>query len=177
VDPQLLLPQGAGLVVEHVQLCDEIVHVTVRCEGAGAQCADCGAWSDAFNSSYERNLGDLPIAGRQTVIDLQVRRFRRHQPECSRKTFVEQAAILAEPTPTERAAPPDSSSPGPSRGDVDTASAVRRDHAPGHARPPSRRCGDVARDIIRCSASPITRTASDQSVRTSGMNQPPDTQF
>jgi transposase len=57
---------------------------------------DCGAWSEAFHSSYERNLGDLPIAGRQAVIDLRVRRFRCYQPACPRKTFVEQAPVLAE---------------------------------------------------------------------------------
>ena len=33
MDPQLLLPLGAGLVVEQVQLCDEIVHVTVDANG------------------------------------------------------------------------------------------------------------------------------------------------
>jgi len=96
VDPQLLLPPGSGLVVEHVQLCDEIVHLTVRREASGANCPDCGGWSEAFHSSYERNLGDLPIAGRQAVIDLQVRRFRCYQPACRRKTFVEQVSVLAE---------------------------------------------------------------------------------
>jgi len=96
VDPQLLLPPGAGLVVEQVRLCDEIMHLTVRCEAAGANCPDCGAWSEAFHSDYERNLGDLPIAGRQAVIDLRVRRFRCRQPECPLKTFVEQAPVLAE---------------------------------------------------------------------------------
>jgi len=96
VDPQLLLPQGEGLVVEQVQLRDEIVHVMVRCEASGANCRDCGAWSEAFHSSYERNLGDLPIAGRQAVIDLRVRRFRCYQLGCPRKTFVEQAPNLAE---------------------------------------------------------------------------------
>jgi transposase len=96
VDPQLLLPLGAGLVVEQVRLCDEIVHLTVRCEAAGANCPVCGAWSEAFHSSYERNLGDLPIAGRRAIIDLRVRRFRCYQPECPRKTFVEQAPVLAE---------------------------------------------------------------------------------
>jgi transposase len=96
MDPQLLLPPGEGLVVEHVQLCDEIVHVTVRCEAAGARCPHCGMWSEAFHSSYERNLGDVPIAGRQAVVDLRVRRFRCYQPECSHKTFVEQAPVLAE---------------------------------------------------------------------------------
>ncbi len=96
MDPQLLLPPGAGLVVEQVQLCNEIVHVTVRCEPSGANCSNCGVWSEAFHSSYERNLGDLPIAGRQAVIDLQVRRFRCYHPDCRRKTFVEQAPVLAE---------------------------------------------------------------------------------
>jgi len=96
VDPQLLLPPGAGLIVEQVRVCDEIVHLTVRCEPAGAHCPKCGTWSEAFHSSYERNLGDLPIPGRQAVIDLQVRRFRCYQAECPRKTFVEQAPVLAE---------------------------------------------------------------------------------
>jgi hypothetical protein len=96
VDPQLLLPPGAGLIVEQAQVCDEIVHLTVCCEPAGAHCPKCGTWSEAFHSSYERNLGDLPIAGRQAVIDLQVRRFRCYEAECPRKTFVEQAPVLAE---------------------------------------------------------------------------------
>jgi transposase len=95
VDPQLLLPLGAGLVVEQVQLRDEIVHLTVRCEAAGASCPKCGRWSEAFHSSYERGLGDLPIAGRQAVIDLRIRRFRCYQSNCPRKTFAEQAPVLA----------------------------------------------------------------------------------
>ncbi len=95
MDPQVLLPLGAGLVVEQVQLRDEIVHLTVRCEEAGAICPRCGAWPEAFYSSYERGLADLPIAGRQAVIDLRVRRFRCHQSDCPRKTFAEQAPVLA----------------------------------------------------------------------------------
>jgi len=92
----MLLPPGAGLVVEQVQLCDEIMHLTVRCEAAGANCPRCGTWSEAFHSSYERNLADLPIAGRRAVVNLRVRRFRCYQPECPCKTFVEQAPVLAE---------------------------------------------------------------------------------
>jgi hypothetical protein len=53
------------------------------------------SWSEAFHSSYERHLGDLPIAGRQAVIELRARRFRWYQRECPRKTFVEQAPVLA----------------------------------------------------------------------------------
>src|SRR5207244_5943050 len=92
----MLLPPGAGLVVEQVQFCDEIMHLTVRCEAAGANCPRCGTWSEAFHSGYERNLADLPVAGRRAVVNLRVRRFRCYQPECSRQTFVEQAPVLAE---------------------------------------------------------------------------------
>ena len=95
MDPQLLLPPGAGLVVEQVQLRDELVHLTVRYEAAGASCPKCGGWSEAFRSSYERGLGDLPISGRQAVIDLRVRRFRCYQSNCPRKTFAEQAPVVA----------------------------------------------------------------------------------
>jgi transposase len=96
MDPQLLLPPGAGLVVEQVQLCGEVIHLMVRCEASGAHCPKCGTWSEAFHSSYGRNLADLPVSGRQAVVDLRVRRFRCYQTECPRKTFVEQAPILAE---------------------------------------------------------------------------------
>src|SRR6266851_2822533 len=92
----MLLPHGAGLVVEQVQVCDEMMHLTVRCEAAGANCPRCGTWSEAFHSGYERNLADLPIAGRRAVVNLRVRRFRCYQPECPRKTFVEQAPVVAE---------------------------------------------------------------------------------
>jgi transposase len=96
VDPQVLLPPGAGLVVEQVRLRDEIIHLTVRREAAGANCPGCGAWSEAFHRGYERHLGDLPIAGRQAVVDLRVRRFRCYESKCQSKTFVEQAPVLVE---------------------------------------------------------------------------------
>ncbi|HEV8637899.1 MAG TPA: ISL3 family transposase [Chloroflexota bacterium] len=94
--PQVLLPPGAGLVLEQVRLCDEIVHLRVRCGAAGARCPACGAWSEAVHSRYERHLGDLPIAGRRVVVDWRVRRFRCPQPACARRTFVEQAPVWAE---------------------------------------------------------------------------------
>jgi transposase len=97
VDPQLLLPPGAGLVVEQVQLCDEIMHVTVRRAEVSATCPRCGTRSEAFHSSYERGLADLPIAGREAVIDLRVRRFRCYQSNCPRKTFAEQAPVFGRP--------------------------------------------------------------------------------
>ena len=92
--PQVLLPPGAGLVLEQVQLCGEIVHLVVRTEALGAPCPACATWSDACHSRYQRKLADLPIADRQVVVQLQVRRFRCRERSCSRRTFVEQVPGL-----------------------------------------------------------------------------------
>lgn len=96
MSPQELLPEGAGLVLEHVQLCGEVVHLFVRLEASGASCPSCACWSEAFHSSYERSIADLPLADRQVVVHLAVGRFRCHQPTCPRKTFVEQVPALVE---------------------------------------------------------------------------------
>jgi transposase len=96
VGPQELLPTGAGLVVEHVQLCGQEVHLFVRASTLGAFCSACGVWSEAFHSSYGRSIADLPIADRRLVVHLQVRRFRCHESTCRRKTFVEQVPTLVE---------------------------------------------------------------------------------
>ena len=92
--PQVLLLPGAGLVLEQVQLCGEIVHVVVRLVASGASCPSCTCWSDAVHSSYRRRVADLPIADRQVVVHLQVRRFRCREQSCLRRTFVEQVPML-----------------------------------------------------------------------------------
>jgi hypothetical protein len=96
VGPQVLLPPGAGLVLEQVQLRGQVVHLFLRRRAAGATCPVCACWSDAFHSGYDRSMADLPIADRKAVIHLRVRRFRCHEQTCSRRTFVEQVPLLVE---------------------------------------------------------------------------------
>jgi transposase len=96
VGPQVLLPPGAGLVLEQVQLCGERVDLFVRRQAAGASCPACASWSEAVHSCYRRTVADLPIADRQLVLHLQVRRFRCREQTCSRRTFVEQVPALVE---------------------------------------------------------------------------------
>jgi transposase len=96
VGPQELLLPGAGLVLEQVQLCAEIVHLFVHVDAAGASCPACACWSEAFHTSYVRSIADQPMADRQAVVHLQVRRFRCRQPTCHRTTFVEQVPSLVE---------------------------------------------------------------------------------
>jgi len=45
--------------------------------------------------SYRRRIADLPLADRQVVLHLNVRRFRCRESSCPRKTFVEQVPKLA----------------------------------------------------------------------------------
>lgn len=78
--PQELLPTGAGLVLEQVQLCGESVHLFVHPEAAGAPCPSCACWSEAFHSSYVRSIADLPIGDRRVMVHLEVRRFRCYEP-------------------------------------------------------------------------------------------------
>jgi transposase len=94
VGPQELLPTGSGLVLEHVQLCDEVVHLFVHLAALGASCPSCACWTEAFHSSYHRSIADLPIGDRKAIVHLEVRRFRCHEPTCPRKTFVEQVPAL-----------------------------------------------------------------------------------
>jgi transposase len=90
------LLQVLGSLLEQVWLCGEVVRLVARCAAAGATCPACGCWSEALHSHYERHLADLPIAGRRVLVQLRVRRFRCKQPTCRRRTFVEQAAAVAE---------------------------------------------------------------------------------
>ena len=94
--PQVLLPHGAGLVLEQVQLCGEIVHLSVRLAALGALCPMCGRWSEAFHSSYRRSIADLPVADRQVTVQLLVRRFRCREKTCARRTFAAKVPLLVD---------------------------------------------------------------------------------
>ena len=75
MDPQLLLPLGAGLVVEQVQLRDEILHLTVRREAAGAVCPRCGTmfmgqlWIDDLKKVVEQLGFDYQMDNGRTLQD------------------------------------------------------------------------------------------------------------
>ncbi|MGW8365285.1 transposase family protein [Streptomyces wedmorensis] len=47
-----------------------------------------------MHSSYLRFPADLPVAGRQVVLRLRVRRFTCEDVSCGRQTFAEQVAGL-----------------------------------------------------------------------------------
>ena len=94
--PQVLLPPGAGLVLEQVQLCGQVVQLIVRCDALGARCPSCTCWSETVHSHYQRTVADLPVADREVLVHLRVRRFRCREQTCPRHTFVEQVPSLVQ---------------------------------------------------------------------------------
>ena len=53
-------------------------------------CPACGAVSRCVHSRYERRLSDTAVAGQETMIHLQVRRFFCRSQTCKKTTFAEQ---------------------------------------------------------------------------------------
>lgn len=91
---ELLFLADPGIRVETVQDDGEVIGVGVRCRTAGARCPGCGSWSGRVHGSYLRFPADLPVAGRQVMLRLRVRRFTCQDASCGRRTFVEQVAGL-----------------------------------------------------------------------------------
>ncbi|MFD6279474.1 ISL3 family transposase [Streptomyces sp. NPDC060209] len=91
---ELLFLADPGIRVESVEDDGEVIRVGARCRAAGARCPGCGSWSRRVHGSYLRFPADLPLAGRQVVLRLRVRRFTCEDISCGRRTFVEQVAGL-----------------------------------------------------------------------------------
>ena len=87
---QSLLPEG--LIVDGIEYAADTLVATARSPSRTSSCPVCGRVSAQIHSRYERSLGDLPAHGRQVRIRLQVRRFRCHGDNCSRRIFAERLA-------------------------------------------------------------------------------------
>jgi transposase len=72
-----------------VQSGAEVV-VTAAVRGDRGACPACSKSSSRVHSRYGRTLTDAPVAGLPVRISLTVRRFFCSNPDCRRKTFVEQ---------------------------------------------------------------------------------------
>jgi transposase len=93
--PLALLP--ASLALDHSALDGSTVTLFLRTTNAAAVCPACGQQSPHVHSRYVRRLRDLPLQGRQTLLELTVRRFFCTNPDCPRKVFGEPVTELACP--------------------------------------------------------------------------------
>ncbi|MFD9411252.1 ISL3 family transposase [Streptomyces sp. NPDC059989] len=83
--------------VEAVTAAFGTVEVVARGRATGAECPDCGRFSDRVHDRYQRKLKDLPLAEQGFVIRLTVRRFICRAADCPRRTFAEPFFWLAAP--------------------------------------------------------------------------------
>ena len=90
-----LVPYLAGAVrVEAVVSEESWALVRASAQGEPSPCPSCGSVASRVHSNYQRRLQDVAIGGRAIRIELTVRRFFCDNADCSRTTFVEQAAGL-----------------------------------------------------------------------------------
>ena len=74
-----------------------MVRITARgCKDSG-RCPECNTVSLQVHSRYRRRPADLPRLGYQVRVELEIRRFHRHNTACARRTFAERMLKLLEP--------------------------------------------------------------------------------
>ncbi|WP_239641771.1 ISL3 family transposase [Acidomonas methanolica] len=73
------------------------MQVETKSRSHGAACPDCGTVSHRLHSHYIRKLADMPAHGRRVSLSMTVRRFRRTDKGCRRRTFVEPLGGFAAP--------------------------------------------------------------------------------
>ncbi|WTX01131.1 ISL3 family transposase (plasmid) [Streptomycetaceae bacterium NBC_01309] len=93
----LVFDSGDDMTVEAVDAVPGAVEVAARGRAGGAECPDCGGFSDRVHDRYQRRLKDLPCGVRSVFIRLTVRRFLCGVAGCPRRTFTEPFSSLAAP--------------------------------------------------------------------------------
>ncbi|EFF88321.1 transposase [Streptomyces sp. e14] len=91
---ELLFLSASEIRVVSVQDDGDVIRIGVRSWTTRARCPGCGSWSGRVRGSFLRFLADLPVAGRQVVLRLRVRRFTCEDASCGRRTCVEQVTGL-----------------------------------------------------------------------------------
>ena len=81
--------------IEQVAIADDTLQIDLHRTARTARCPGCHRRSRRVHSSYTREIADLPIAGREVVLHLRVRRLRCSASRCPRRIFAEQVPGLA----------------------------------------------------------------------------------
>ena len=91
VDPlEILLPHLSNMRITDVVSQGPTVRIHAETTSTTAECPTCQTPSPRVHSHYQRRLLDAPIAGRETLLHLRVRRFFCVTAGCVRKVFTEQ---------------------------------------------------------------------------------------
>jgi transposase len=90
----MLLPYLTRFRLLAHQWIDGVLHLDLSIRRRSAVCPSCQRRSRALHSSYRRTVADLPLAGAQLVLHLQVRRFFCRHPACPQRIFAERFPTL-----------------------------------------------------------------------------------
>src|SRR6202166_2301219 len=94
----------SGLVIESVSDSSDSIILAVRSAAGMAECPLCGSRSQRIHSRYDRQVADLPCAGKQIRLRVITRRFVCEVPHCRRRIFAERFGDNVLPTRSRRTA-------------------------------------------------------------------------
>src|SRR6476620_5871403 len=94
----------SGLVIESVSDSSDSIILTVRSDGGVTECPLCGTRSGRIHSRYDRQVADLPCAGKEVRLRVITRRFVCAVPHCRRRIFAERFGDDVFPTRSRRTA-------------------------------------------------------------------------
>jgi hypothetical protein len=87
----------SGLVIESVSDSSDSIILAVRSEAGMAECPLCGSRSRRIHSRYDRQVADLPCAGKQIRLRVITRRFVCEVPHCRRRISLNGSGTMFSP--------------------------------------------------------------------------------
>lgn len=85
--------KSSHLYVESSQIISSKVNLYLRSLDSFGVCPYCNRISNRVHSTYVRTLTDLPILGKEVILQFEARKFFCKNDECSNKTFAEQPGL------------------------------------------------------------------------------------
>jgi transposase len=95
IEQILSLPQG--LEVTSIETTENELIISTMSTQSSVCCPLCSSAATRVHSRYTRHIADLPCAGQQVRLLLQMRKFFCDVTTCARKIFVERMASFVEP--------------------------------------------------------------------------------
>jgi transposase len=95
--PTSIFPYQQLLNYEFTQQIGSCFHLVFSSKQAEPQCPLCSTPAQRVHSHYGRSVADLPVAGYQVRLELQVRKFFCDKPSCPRWVFCERLPDVARP--------------------------------------------------------------------------------
>ena len=83
------------LVCDNYRMKDTQIIFYISSSTKMAECPFCGEMSSRVHSHYQREVQDLPIHDRQTILLLDTRKMRCQNPACNHATFSERFGFVA----------------------------------------------------------------------------------